>query len=309
MMTKNIFSIALAAVLIAGVVSVVSLNAIGRTAYAEDDKMANMTMDRHAEGKAFGTITSIQNDDKGQPAWIASGIWKLWMRPQESNTTTAPDAKFIARFGMVKLDGTSMHKNVMSDFVLANMLSSGNVTTLTGNVTMTMKGEPQKNIPVTIKIMNDRAISIMLDPAVNSHLGNTPLYGTVSKTAGDYHTVMHMGDTMRMTDNKPQEREENKSENRGAKVEIVSGAASKADNAFSPSLLTVKVGTEVTWRNADAAAHTVTQGNSTNGPTDGGFDSKLMAPKKEFKFKFGKAGTFNYYCQLHPTMVGSVTVQ
>ena len=32
-----------------------------------------------------------------------------------------------------------------------------------------------------------------------------------------------------------------------------------------------------------------------------------MAQKKEFEFE--KAGTFNYYCQLHPTMAGSVTVQ
>lgn len=309
MMTKNIFSIALAAVLIAGAVSVVSLNATGRAAYAEDDMMAGKMMDRHAEGKAFGTIASIQNDDKGQPTWIASGVWNLWMRPQQGNATTAHDAKFIARFGMVKLDGTSMHAHAMSDFVLASMSSTGNVTTLTGNVTMTMKGEPQKDIPVTIKIMNDKAISIMLDPAVNAHLGNTPLYGTVSKTTGGYHAMVHVGDAMSMADKKPKEREEYKPGNEGARVDIVANAANMADKAFSPNPLTIKAGTEVTWRNTDSSIHTVTQGDPTSGPTDGGFDSKLMNPKKEFKFEFENAGTFNYYCQLHPAMVGAVTVQ
>ena len=311
MMTKNIFSITIAAVLIAGVVSVVSLNATGRAAYAEDDKMAGQMMDRHVEGKAFGTIASIQNDDKGQPTWIASGIWKLWMRPPQSNTTTAPDAKFIAKFGMVKLDGTGMHMHAMSDFVLTKVSSSGNTTTLTGNVTMTMKDAPQKNLPVTIKIMNDKVISIMLDPALNAHLGNTPLYGTVRKMTGGYHEIAHMNESMAMSmaDKKPKEREENKPGNEGAHVDIVKNAQTLADKAYSPNPLTVKVGTEVTWKNADTAAHTVTQGDSSNGPTQGGFDSKLMAPKKEFKFDFEKVGTFNYYCQLHPTMVGTVTVQ
>lgn len=309
MMTKNIFSIAIVAVLIAGVVSVISLNATGRAAYAEDDKMAGQMMDRKVEGKAFGTIASIQNDDKGQPTWIASGTWKLWMRPPQSNTTTAPDAKFIARFGMVKLDGTAMHMHAMSDFVLAKVSSSGNTTTLTGNVTMTMKDAPQKNIPVTIKIMNDKVISITLDPAVNAHLGNTPLYGTVSKMTGGYHTMARMNDSMAMSDKKPKEREEYKPGSEGVRIDIVLNAANKADKAFSPNPLTVKAGTEVTWKNADTATHTVTQGDSTNGPTDGGFDSKIMAPKKEFKFEFEKAGTFNYYCMLHPAMVGKVTVQ
>ena len=309
MMTKRILSIAIAAVLISGVVSVVSLNATGRAAYAEDEKMTGQMMDRHMEGRAFGTIASIQNDDKGQPAWIASGIWKAWMRPPQSNTTTAPDVKFIARFGMVKLDGTAMHMHSMSDLVISKVSSSGNTTTLVGNVTMTMKDAPQKNIPVTIKIMNNKVISIMLDPAVNAHLGNTPLYGTISKMNGAYHEMVHMNESMAMSDKKPKEHEEYKPENEGAHVDIVKNAQTLADKAFSPNPLTVKVGTEVTWKNADTAAHTVTQGDSSNGPTEGGFDSKLMAPKKEFKFEFEKAGTFNYYCQLHPAMVGTVTVQ
>jgi plastocyanin len=262
--------------------------------------------DHRGEGKVSGTIASIQNDEKGQPAWISSGIWKLSMRPQEGNTTTAPDAKFTARFSMVKLDGTSMHAHAMSDFVLKSASTSGNTTTITGNVTMTMKDAPQKNIPVTIKIMNDKTISIMLDPAVNSHLGNTPLYGTVAKANDDYHAMAHMG-TM-PAQGRPMDGKQ-KDDHKDSRVEVVSNAANKGDKAYSPNPLAVRVGAEVVWRNADSSIHTVTQGDPTNGPTDGGFDSKLMNPKKEFKVHFEKAGTFDYYCQLHPTMVGKVTVE
>lgn len=34
----------------------------------------------------------------------------------------------------------------------------------------------------------------------------------------------------------------------------------------------------------------------------------IMGPKKEFSFRFEKKGDFNYYCELHPTMMGKVTV-
>ncbi|WP_337863121.1 plastocyanin/azurin family copper-binding protein [Nitrososphaera sp.] len=91
-------------------------------------------------------------------------------------------------------------------------------------------------------------------------------------------------------------------------VEIVKGATNKADKSYAPNPVRVQPGTTVEWKNVDSAAHTVTQGDAKKGPTKGGFDSKIMGPKKEFKFTFAKEGTFDYYCQLHPTMVGKVVV-
>lgn len=91
-------------------------------------------------------------------------------------------------------------------------------------------------------------------------------------------------------------------------VEIVKNAQTLADKAFSPNPVKAAVGDTVVWTNADTAAHTVTQGDSNAGPTEGGFDSSLMAPKKTFSHTFDKAGDFAYYCTLHPTMVGTVTV-
>jgi plastocyanin len=41
---------------------------------------------------------------------------------------------------------------------------------------------------------------------------------------------------------------------------------------------------------------------------DGVFDSKIMGPNAKFSYVFEEAGTFGYYCALHPFMTGTVTV-
>jgi amicyanin len=74
--------------------------------------------------------------------------------------------------------------------------------------------------------------------------------------------------------------------------------------AFSPTPLTVKVGTTVTWTNKDNVDHTVT---TTSGPVS--FDSKNFASGQTFSHTFNQAGTYNYICTIHPNMTGQVIVQ
>jgi plastocyanin len=317
---KYILLATISAILVVGAISVISLNG-SSIAFAEKEDMnaAQGSMMSEDHGAALGTISSIQNDDKGQPAWVAAGGWKLFVMPPESNSTKAPDAKFTARFTMTKLDGTSKHMHQISDFVLMNMSDDGNTTTLTGTATMTMKDAPQKNIPITIKIIGQNVISITLNPTVNAHLGNTPLYGTILRANNAYHSFAHGGNMgIAMVDNSHKQEQEkpgkpSSSPAAGANeeghmtIEIVSGAANTPDKAFSPNPTTIKAGTEVTWKNDDTALHTVTSGK--NSQPDNVFDSKYMSPKKEFSFKFEKAGTYDYFCQLHPAMVGKVVVE
>ncbi len=73
--------------------------------------------------------------------------------------------------------------------------------------------------------------------------------------------------------------------------------------AFSPASLTVSVGDTVTWTNEDTAPHTVTV---TNGPVK--FDSGTLQKGQSFSYTFTVAGTYSYYCAVHPDMVASVTV-
>ena len=77
----------------------------------------------------------------------------------------------------------------------------------------------------------------------------------------------------------------------------------KIDNfSFGPGTLTVPVGTTVTWTNRDDIPHTVVS-------TDGAFKSKVLDTDEKFSFTFSKAGTFPYFCSIHPKMTGKVIVQ
>lgn len=77
--------------------------------------------------------------------------------------------------------------------------------------------------------------------------------------------------------------------------------------AFTPANKTISVGTKITWINKDATNHTVTSG-VPNSP-DGIFDSGNMGQNKEFSYTFNAAGIFKYYCDIHHSMTGTITVQ
>ncbi|HEY7108398.1 MAG TPA: hypothetical protein VH415_03125 [Nitrososphaeraceae archaeon] len=88
---------------------------------------------------------------------------------------------FNAIFGMIKTDGTARHLHTISDLNLTGSAVNGKTVALTGFATVAMKEGPVKNVPINIRIMNQDALSIWINPAkVNNHFGNTPIYGTVS---------------------------------------------------------------------------------------------------------------------------------
>lgn len=96
-------------------------------------------------------------------------------------------------------------------------------------------------------------------------------------------------------------------------VTMTKGASSgqacvTAANCFDPANAQVGAGDTVTWTNADTASHTVTSGNPNDNTTGTVFDSGLVKAGGTFSFKFTDAGTFNYFCQVHPWMTGMVTV-
>ena len=88
----------------------------------------------------------------------------------------------------------------------------------------------------------------------------------------------------------------------------VPGCEQTDDGCFVPSMVTIDVGGEVTWENNDTAAHTVTSGTPTGGP-DGHFDSSLVMAGSSFFHTFDEAGTFDYFCMVHPWMEGTVVVE
>ena len=77
----------------------------------------------------------------------------------------------------------------------------------------------------------------------------------------------------------------------------------KIDNfSFGPQTITVSVGATVTWTNRDDIPHTVVS-------TDGVFKSKVRDTDEKFSYTFTKAGTYPYFCSVHPKMTGKIVVQ
>jgi plastocyanin len=73
--------------------------------------------------------------------------------------------------------------------------------------------------------------------------------------------------------------------------------------AFEPKTITVPAGTAVVWTNKDEEPHTVTSAGSRF------TSSKALDTDDSYKVIFSTPGTYTYYCQIHPHMVGTVIVQ
>ncbi|HEY1505350.1 MAG TPA: cupredoxin family copper-binding protein [Stellaceae bacterium] len=69
---------------------------------------------------------------------------------------------------------------------------------------------------------------------------------------------------------------------------------------FSPAQISVKTGDTIEWVNQDFVAHTATA-------RDKSFDVPIPANGKG-SFTVTTAGSFDYYCKLHPTMKGQIEV-
>ena len=76
---------------------------------------------------------------------------------------------------------------------------------------------------------------------------------------------------------------------------------------YLPYEVTVAAGTTITWINDDSVVHTVTSGKTTEGTT-GLFDSSIFSSGKSFEYTFTNAGTYDYFCNVHPWMAGIVNV-
>lgn len=88
----------------------------------------------------------------------------------------------------------------------------------------------------------------------------------------------------------------------GPSVSIRAGAEALGKQAFAPADLSVDAGSSVTWTNDDSETHTTTSdGNAWN--------SGNVPPRGHFTATFPTAGTFPYHCQIHPGMVGTITVR
>jgi len=79
-------------------------------------------------------------------------------------------------------------------------------------------------------------------------------------------------------------------------------AVSIENYAFAPDPVSITAGTTVVWTNRDEVAHTVVSADKL-------FSSPELEPNGSFEFTFKKAGTYAYFCTLHPEMKGKAIVK
>ncbi len=72
------------------------------------------------------------------------------------------------------------------------------------------------------------------------------------------------------------------------------------DFEFNPNVITVNLGTTITWINQDSAPHTIKFSNS---------ESQKLNNGDSFKFQFNNKGTYDYICGLHPSMKAKIIVE
>ena len=98
-----------------------------------------------------------------------------------------------------------------------------------------------------------------------------------------------------------------------AAVDVTSSASGQTmvviqNFAFNPPQIKVKKGTTVIWRNLDSAPHLVASDNNPAQTHLSGLLSSYLSSGEEYRFTFNTVGDFGYHCQVHPDMLGRVTV-
>ena len=87
--------------------------------------------------------------------------------------------------------------------------------------------------------------------------------------------------------------------NAGATVEV-------SEFQFEPDPVTIAVGETVTWENVGSSRHTITAASDPS--VDPAFKSPPVQPDSTYQQVFNEAGTFDYFCSIHPDRMQGVIV-
>jgi hypothetical protein len=135
-----------------------------------------------------GNFMSLHKNDTANPAWIASGKWKL-VSITNNNTninSTTQNIIFNASIVMSSIDGIHNHRHRIGDFKLSNVTFLPRNVIINGTMSLTTSGDKDildnniAGIPIRIQIPNLKTIIIEIeDKQVKEHFGDTSIYGKV----------------------------------------------------------------------------------------------------------------------------------
>lgn len=137
-----------------------------------------------------GEITSLQYNGSILPTWIATGRWRIGGVLINNTNSTSQNVNFSANITMTNMDGSITQKEKLTDFKLLTGVFYNRTAIINGTITLIMPaGQMKENlsrIPIGIKIMNLRTISIDVDKELaKGQFGSSPIYGKVDSTEND----------------------------------------------------------------------------------------------------------------------------
>jgi nitrite reductase (NO-forming) len=189
------------------------------------------------------------------------------------------------------------------NFIFAKEVTKNNLYKLVSsdnNIVYGLNGTNSNNIN---KTDNNGNLSVKSDTLLSS-ITNTQMPGNTSPLSKNIS-----GQIINNSTNQTQSNNHTTSSlPTSKKVIIVKGAALLRDKAYSPNPIIIHAQDSINWINNDDVVHTVTSGASFNSPDRGQvFDSGLLGGS--YSHKFDKPGIYNYFCQIHPTMLGKIIVE
>ncbi len=309
---------------ILGAALVLSIIAVQHASAAGDDDNKAMTTNS-SSSLMKGQIASVQMGTDGQPGWIQSGMWLVRML---SSDPQHPSAQIVAKFEMVKPDGTAAHSHSIYNFNATEMTQEGNSTkVLKGTATVTMKDGPVDNVPLTVKMFNNAVVGFWIGPdKVDSHFGTGPIFGTLS--AGSKASAMSM--KMTATGNEMKDTDEGGSAASNQTNATGSNATTTTTTAASIKMSAQEIDETYRWSTSDGGVNptlkmTANVDNTVQiaNPTDEKHELVIESNGKELTssgdiapdgsgqltFKPLAAGTYAYHCEYHPdTMKGTIKV-
>ncbi|TLY08858.1 MAG: hypothetical protein E6K88_06120 [Thaumarchaeota archaeon] len=282
----------------------------GQNTSAADEGMTMMGGEHFAKG----TISSVQLGSTGQPEWIQHGIWVLRIMIGQNNEVQS--TQLVARFEMIKPDGTAMHSHSIYNFTASQMMMEGNSTNvLKGTATVTMKDGPVSDVPITIKVFNEAVIGFWIGPdKVSAHFGTGPVFGTLSTNSRAMMQEMHS--LMQGMNNNMGGGSMGGGQNNSTSVAGIKMSAREVDGVYrwstdagiNPTIkLVANTNNTIQIQNPTDEKHELvieSNGNelASSGDISAGKSGQLM-------FNATMTGTFAYHCEYHPdTMKGIIEV-
>ncbi len=95
-------------------------------------------------------------------------------------------------------------------------------------------------------------------------------------------------------------------------ITILKGSSASGAPDYDPDHATVPLSATIRWFNEDTVLHTATSGTGFQEDGFGSkFDTKFLFAGKEYSIAASEIGPgeYTYFCQAHPFMVGTLTIQ